>query len=128
MRRREADGEDQIDGAGVLNENALFYSSGKTYIEVMWTAPAGNVYYVLAHQFIAAQLNVLDGASSATIAAELAQAAALFSQYGPAHSYWKNKTNKANATTLAGKLAAYNEGLTGPGHCSESPATLNSAR
>ena len=119
---------DQIDGAGVLNENALFYSSGKTYIEVMWTAPAGNVYYVLAHQFIAAQLNVLDGASSATIAAELAQAAALFSQYGPTHSYWKNKTNKANATTLAGKLAAYNEGLTGPGHCSESPATLNSAR
>lgn len=115
-----------IDGAGTLNENAIFYLSGKTYINVMWTSPAGNAYYILAHQFIAAKLNVLDGASGAAIAAELAQAEALFTQYGPSHNYWKN--NKNAVTTLAGKLAAYNEGKTGPGHCSESPASLNAAK
>ncbi|NUS61225.1 MAG: hypothetical protein HOQ01_09785, partial [Lysobacter sp.] len=117
---------DLIDGAGTSNENAIFYLSGKSYINVMWTAPAGNAYYILAHQFIAAKLNVLDGASGAAIAAELAQAEALFNQYGPTNNYWKN--NKTAVTALAGKLGAYNEGSIGPGHCSESPASLNAAK
>ena len=115
-----------IDGGGAANENALFYLSGKSYIAVMWTAPAGNAYYILAHQFIAAKLNVLDGASGAAVAAQIAQAEALFTLYGPTNAYWKN--NKTSVTTLAGLLAAYNEGKTGPGHCSESPASLNAAK
>jgi hypothetical protein len=119
---------DLIDNGALLNENATFFLSGKTYIAVMWTPPAGNVYYNLAHQYIAAKLNVLDGASGAVIAAELAQAEALFTQYAPGANYWKNNTNKATVTALAGKLAAFNEGTIGPGHCSQSPASLNAAQ
>ena len=111
---------------GALAENTLFFTSGKTWIQVLWTAPAGNAYYVLAHQYIAAKLNILDGASGAAVAAQIAQAEALFAQYGPNHNYWKQ--NKTAVTTLAGALAAYNEGTTGPGHCSVSPASLNAAK
>lgn len=116
---------DLIDGANALNENALFFSSGKSYVAVMWTPPAGNSYYVLAQQYIAAKLNVLDGASDSAIALQLAQAEALFTAYGPNAQYWKK--NQTTVATLAGMLAAFNEGTTGPGHCSISPATLKAA-
>lgn len=53
---------DLIDGAGTANENAIFFLSDMSYIMVMWTPPRGNAYYNLAHQYIAAKLNVLDGA------------------------------------------------------------------
>lgn len=112
---------DLIDGAGTANENATFFLSGQSYITVMWTPPKGNPYYNLAHQYIAAKLNVLDGASSAAIAADLQQAEAWFSAYGPNNGFWKKN---AGAITLAGKLASYNEGAIGPGHCSVSPATI----
>lgn len=115
---------DLIDGAGTLDENAMFFTSGKTYIQVMWTAPKGNPYYLLAHQYIAAKLNVLDGASDSAIAADLAQAEAWFAAYGPGHGFWKKNQD---AIALAGKLASYNEGAIGPGHCSVSPATELSA-
>lgn len=115
---------DLIDGSGTANENATFFLSGNSYIVVMWTPPKGNAYYLLAHQYIAAKLNVLDGASSSVIASDLAQAEAWFAAYGPSHPFWKK--NQA-AITLAGKLASYNEGTIGPGHCSVSPATERSA-
>jgi hypothetical protein len=114
-----------IDGAGVLNENAIFYLSGKSYIAVMWTPPAGNAYYILAQQYIAAKLNVLDGADATVIATQLAQAEALFAAHAPNAAYWKQ--NKTSVATLAELLAAYNEGRSGPPHCSISPATLKAA-
>lgn len=115
---------DLIDGAGTANEGALFFLSGQSYITVMWTAPKGNAYYNLAHQYIAAKLNVLDGASASAIAADLAQAEAWFSAYAPTNGFWKKNQN---VITVAGRLASYNEGDIGPGHCSVSPATYISA-
>ena len=50
------------DGDGVGGEGEEFFLSGLTYFEAMWTAPQGNVYFNLTHQYIAAQLNMLDGA------------------------------------------------------------------
>jgi hypothetical protein len=40
-----------------------FFLSGKSYHQVIWTPPKkGNAYYILARQFIAAQLNMFNGA------------------------------------------------------------------
>jgi hypothetical protein len=112
-----------IDGAGTANENTVFFLSGKSYIAVMWTPPKGNPYYNLAHQYIAAKLNVLDGASASVVAVDIQQAEAWFSAYAPTHAFWKNPA----VIAAAGRLAAFNEGSTGPGHCSVSPATLKAA-
>lgn len=47
-----------------LFHNTVFYNSGQTYLDVLRTSPSGgNYYYILAHQFIAAQLNMLGGAA-----------------------------------------------------------------
>ena len=37
---------------------AAFYSSGKSWIDVLRTPPEGDIYYILGHQFIAAALNL----------------------------------------------------------------------
>ena len=120
---------DLIDGAGLLNEAAPFYQSGMTYIQVMWTPPkGGNNYYKLAHQFIAAQLNVLSGASDADVADTMAAATAMFVAHpNPNDTFWSRKGSAA-ANTLAGILASFNEGATGPGHCSESIASKLAAQ
>lgn len=100
-----------------IGENTLFFNSGKTYYQVLWTAPSGNAYYVLAHQYIAAELNVLNGAST-TKAVDDAMTAAktLFSSTTPTTM---TRAQRNTALTLATTLDQYNNGLIGPGHCSE---------
>lgn len=125
---------DLIDGAGTLNENAPFidgtYNSGYSYIQVMWTPPKGNAYYQLAHQYIAAKLNTLAGAGTTPqVASAIAQVEAMFRAHiNPNDAWWSNATNRSNAIALAGILGSYNEGKTGPGHCSVSPASIIAAR
>ena len=116
-------------GDGTLNEAAPFYASGMSFIQVMWTPPkGGNLYYKLAHQYIAARLNVLSGASDADVAGTLAAATAMFVAHpNPNDQYWSKK-GSSQANTLAGILASFNEGAIGPGHCSESIATQIAAR
>jgi hypothetical protein len=97
-----------------------------TWYSVFWTAPKGNVYYNLAHQYMAAKLNVLNGAYNPTINADITQAEALLKLYTPAQiaaMKGKNATNISKTfNTLAGKFAAFNEGTTNPaGHCTETP-------
>lgn len=98
--------------------NTPFYLSGQTYYQVFWTAPAGNPYYNLAHQYMAAYLNKLAGASQ-SVNAELASAHALFSTYTPAQVAALAKTSavRAQFLALATTLDNYNNGVTGPGHC-----------
>jgi hypothetical protein len=108
----DADGDGTIEGA-----DETFFLSGKTYYEVLWTAPAGNVYYNLAHQYIAAKLNILNGASSTpAVNAAITYAETFFKTYTPANH---PKSQRTAATTNAGILDSYNNGVTGPGHCSE---------
>ena len=114
---------DMIDGAGAANEDAEFFGSGLSYIEVMWTPPKGNAYFNLAHQYIAATLNVLDGASDEAVDSDLTLAATMLANL-PTSNYWKNRTNRQDALELAGRLGAYNEGAIGPGHCSVSMSSL----
>jgi hypothetical protein len=95
-----------------------FFLSEQTWYEVFWTTPKkGNAYYNLAHQYMAAKLNILSGASStAAVDAAITWAETFFSTYTPTN--WP-KGDKNTIVQKAGVLGSYNEGLTGPGHCDE---------
>ena len=80
---------------GGLGPDTVFFLSGDTWYEVFWTAPAGNAYYNLAHQYMAARLNVLDGASASLKSADgaIATATTLFETYTPAQiGRWTART------------------------------------
>lgn len=94
-----------------------FFLSGRSYYQVLWTPPRGNVYYQLAHQFIAATLNGLNGADLSSIGTAMAFANNFFSEYTPASALGNPARSQARAH--AATLDHYNNGLAGPGHCSE---------
>lgn len=96
--------------------DAPFFSSGKTYLQVLNTPPKGNAYYILAHQYIAAELNLAAGASDSDIATEFAQVTNWFNSNGPMDV---SKSNKNMLIGWANLLDQYNNGLIGPGHCDD---------
>jgi hypothetical protein len=111
--------DDAWKNLGVSEEDTLFFKSGKTWYQVFWTPPAGNVYYSLAHQYMAAKLNILNGASSTpAVDAAIAGAEALFNAQG-VNDTTLSKAERTAALAYAATLDNYNNGLIGPGHCSE---------
>lgn len=97
---------------------STFYNSGVSYLTIMNTPPkGGNAYLQLAHQFIAASLN-LNGASSgiASVDAAIAGAAAYFSG-APAGMPNPANPTRSQLQGWATTLDNYNNGITGPGHC-----------
>ena len=101
---------------GNNGSKTIFFNSGKTYFKVLWTPPRrGNAYYILAHQYIAAELNQLNGASipdevlTAFNSAKTLFAASLDDTIGD--------TSRQEWIELAQILDDYNSGLIGPGHC-----------
>jgi len=100
-----------------------FFSSGQSFYEVLWTAPKrGNAYYILAHAYIAATLNFLDGASAPPEVLDAwNQATALFESYTPDEigALKGKKPPRPDFLSYAGVLDYYNNGILGPGHCSE---------
>ncbi|HEX9935568.1 MAG TPA: hypothetical protein VGB15_00545 [Longimicrobium sp.] len=97
-----------------------FYHSGKSWLAAFNTPPAGNAYYTLAHQFMAARLNVLGGAATTpAVDAAMSSAHAFFNNPANVPSVKLSNAVKATLTGYAATLASYNEGTTGPGHCSE---------
>jgi hypothetical protein len=103
---------------GPLGASTPFFSSGKTWYQAFWTAPAGNVYYQLAHQYMAAKLNVLNGAASTpAVDTALASAETFFGANAPTATLTRAQIHQLR--NLASLLDQYNNGLIGPGHCSE---------
>jgi hypothetical protein len=100
-----------------------FFKSGQTWYRVLWTPPAGgNVYYQLSFQYIAARLNVLNGAATTpAVDSALSSAESFFATYAPgdAAKFKPTSTNRVNALGWATTLSQYNIGFIGPGHCSE---------
>ena len=96
-------------------------------LTVLKTAPKGNPYYILAHQYIAATLNVAGGASMDDGGAGTADD--VLTAYNAATTYFGLASaadplaggayTKEQITALAAILDAYNNGLLGPGHCDE---------
>jgi len=107
-------------------ENSPFFLSGQTYLEVLWTSPRGNAYYILAHAWIAAELNQLNGASiPADVLDAFNQGRTVFETYTPEEVdgfKGQDKDKRAMILGWAFLLDEYNNGLTGPGHCSEETA------
>jgi len=108
--------------------DTLFFDSGDTWYEVFWTNPkGGNAWYILAHQYMAAQLNLLNGAGMVPgLADALADAEALLNHYDTQQNIPKNADNvltdakdRAEAIAIADFLASYNEGFEGVPHCGE---------
>lgn len=116
-------GTDSWSLAGPGDEDSPFFLSGQSYFDVLWAKKAGNVYYNLAFHYIAAQLNMLDGADPTAAQAAFDAATELFKEYTPDEvALLKGKNGKevrAEFVELAGILASYNEGWIGPGHCDE---------
>jgi hypothetical protein len=93
-----------------------------TWFNVFWTAPKGNAYYNLAHQYMAAKLNILDNVTpTQDVADAIADAEALFAVWTPAAvgALKGNNATRAEFIELAGILGAFNEGLLGTEHCTE---------
>jgi hypothetical protein len=85
--------------------------------EVLWAEPQGNAYYVLAHRYIAAKLNLLNGAGTTT---------AVNAAVDWAESFFFSNTSappsgelKQQAPQTADVLDRYNNGLAGVAKCSE---------
>jgi hypothetical protein len=111
-----------IDGDGIEEaEGEEFFDTGMSWFEVFWTAPQGNAYYNLAHQYMGAYLNILNGADPSAVSAAMASAETLFNTYSIATvGGWRgNQGARQQFISLAGTLADYNEGDIGPGHCDE---------
>ncbi|HKH63346.1 MAG TPA: hypothetical protein VKA49_21035 [Flavitalea sp.] len=81
------------------------------------TPTSGNVLISLAHQLIAAKLNIANGSDPSAIAATIAAADALIGDLvvPPVGGGFLNPFITPPHLTIA--LMSYNEGLIGPGHC-----------
>ncbi|MBI1796009.1 MAG: hypothetical protein HY076_04705 [Candidatus Eisenbacteria bacterium] len=90
----------------------------------------GNGSISLAHQLIAAKLNVCQGAASNAIASAIASAQAQLAACGSnklkpvgAGPYCSLTTSSTDSNTNA--LDNFNNGVTGPGHCGDTPAATS---
>jgi hypothetical protein len=116
-----------FDGAGTGASVAFDSGFGTAttrvcYFDVFWTPPkGGNPWYKLAHQYIAAQMNKVNGADASMIQSLLDEAAALLDQYDNNRKINKRSADGIRANELAGFLASYNEGTfpDGPPHCED---------
>ncbi|HEV8247316.1 MAG TPA: hypothetical protein VGP93_16170 [Polyangiaceae bacterium] len=88
-------------------------------LESIFTTPAGgNGLIALAHQLIAAKLNIASGADGSAVSAAIASADALIAGLivPPVGSGY---LSPSVTSSLVLTLTAFNEGTTGPGHCAE---------
>lgn len=95
-------------------------------LDLFDTSPEGDKSLILAHQLIAALLNVARGASDAAIADTLESAEAWMEAHndGDGLPYGIREGEAAEeAVALSEALADFNEGKDGPGHCDDRPST-----
>jgi len=88
-------------------------------LSILNTAPAGNGLIILAHQLIAAKLNIANGASNAAIAGSITAADALIGGL-TVPPVGGGSLAPASTSALTQALTDFNEGVTGPGHCPQS--------
>lgn len=99
-----------------LDLGNLTYSKA-ALLGILRTPVRGNGLISLAHQLIAAKLNVAAGASDAGIASVIAAADAKIGDL----EIGVDEIPTKDVSDLVGDLDAYNNGATGPGHCGDTP-------
>jgi hypothetical protein len=86
-------------------------------LQAIFNAPAqGNGLISLAHQLIAAKLNIANGADGSSIAATIAAADALIGGF-VVPPVGAGSLPSSTTSSLTNTLDSYNNGLIGPGHC-----------
>ena len=103
-------------------EDTKFFQNGLAYYDVLWTKSRGNAYYILARAYIAAELNQLNGASIPDdVLNAWNEASSLFETYTPEYvgDLKGMEPLRKQFIELATILDDYNNGVSGPGHCSE---------
>lgn len=80
------------------------------------TPAAGNGLITLAHQLIAAKLNIANGADGSSVAAAIAAADALIGGL-VVPPVGTGSLAPSTTSSLTTTLGSYNEGIIGPGHC-----------
>jgi len=105
-----------------IGEDSPFFNSDITFLEALSAkakGPGGNIYRNLAQQWVGATLNA--AVSGVEVPAEvqtaLIKGAVLLEENSDTRQF--ERLDYADATFHAETLAAYNEGLTGPGHCDD---------
>jgi hypothetical protein len=101
-------------------EATTFARSGLPYIAALWLPSLGNGYVALTHQYIAAELNRLSGASvPAPVASAITEAKAQLDSFSLLQIAFMTGSSsvRARLVSLAATLEAYNHGATGPGAC-----------
>ena len=83
---------------------------------ILREAPKGNGLVSLAHQLIAAKLNIANGADDSAIAATITAADALIGAL-VIPPVGTGSLSPSQTSTLNDTLTDYNEGAIGPGHC-----------
>jgi hypothetical protein len=85
---------------------------GEEWLTILKTPPEGNAWYILAHQWIGATLNVANGASTTPeVAMALAEGQALLEECSIAGE------DRELAIYYSELLDMFNNGEIGPGHC-----------
>jgi len=96
----------------------IFYNTGKTWHQVLRTAPkGGNAYIIIAHQYIAAYLNIYNGVDPTVILETMQHAEQLLSVYTSEDVLPKDV--RQDFLETKDMLEMFNEGYIGPGHCSD---------
>jgi hypothetical protein len=106
---------------GAAGQNTLFFNTGLSWYTIFNTPPSGgNGFLILAHQYMAAKLNILNGATpTADVTAAITFAETYFSGKGAGVTSESNKTLNNTLKTYAATLESFNSGATGPGHCDD---------
>jgi len=99
----------------LVDEDSPFFDTGHSWFEVLWIPSKGTTFYKLAHAYGAAYLNGLNGADQSDV---LDAAESLLRQYDEAMSQIKGQVRR-EFVSVAQELDDYNNGLIGPGSCSE---------
>jgi hypothetical protein len=103
--------------AGGQGSGSAFYKSDKKWMEALETpAKEGNAYYILAYQYIAAKLNLWNGAGVTKEVGEAVSAAeAYFMQSPPLPE--PTDPQRSELISMAELLDRYNNGKVGPEAC-----------
>jgi hypothetical protein len=106
-----AQSKKQVDWPAMHPDDQL---CGMTLLDILDTPPQGDAWFILAHQYIAASLNVASGASTTD---QVDQALADAEAFLTANCAGIPAADAPDALNDAGILDAYNNGDIGPGHC-----------